>query len=229
MNKHTLPLNPQDTLPLYEINKLTDELLTNFKISGKKISAKNRNILAEILDFVVEAEQTIATQNSRIEKLEVMTTTDPLTGLLNRRGILKELEHAVATADRYGETAIFAYIDLDGFKEINDTFGHDVGDAKLKFVADTLLSTIRQTDYAARLGGDEFALLLRHSEFSGGKERTRFIQQKLNFTKFKYHDYSLPIRASFGITEICPGSTVETIMKKADRQMYNNKNIRRSR
>lgn len=228
MNHYTIPLKPQDTVPANEINKLADELLMNFKISGKRLSTKSSNILAEILDFVVEAEQTIAEQNDRIEKLEVMTTTDPLTGLLNRRGIMNELENAIAMADRYGEPAIFVYIDLDRFKSVNDTFGHAVGDAKLKFVANSLLSSIRNTDYAARLGGDEFALLLRHSEFEGGKDRTRFIQQQLNFAKFKHKQHVIPVRASFGITEISPGVELEDIIRIADRQMYRNKNIRTS-
>lgn len=229
MNHFTVPQKQQDTIPANEINKLTDELLMNFKVSGKKLSTKSWNILAEILDFVVEAEQTIAEQNDRIEKLQVMTSTDPLTGLLNRRGVMQELENAIATADRHGEPALFVYIDLDGFKHINDTYGHAVGDAKLKFVADSLTSSIRQTDYAARLGGDEFALLLRHSEFEGGKHRTRFIQQQLNFARFNHKHHVIPVRASFGIAEISPGIKLDSIIKIADRRMYHNKSIRTCR
>ncbi len=226
MNIYTSPMKPQDTVPANEINKLADELLMNFKVSGKNLSTKSWDILAEILDFVVEAEQTIAEQSERIEKLEVMTSTDPLTGLLNRRGIMQELENAVATAERHGEPALFVYIDLDRFKHINDTYGHAVGDAKLKFVAESLTSSIRQTDYAARLGGDEFALLLKHSEFEGGKHRTRFIQQQLNFAKFSHKQHVIPVRASFGIAEISPGIKLDDIIKIADRQMYRNKSAR---
>lgn len=228
MNQITIPLNQQKPAPANEINKLTDELLLNFKRSGKKLSTKSWDILGEILDFVVEAEQTIAEQSERIEKLEVLTATDPLTGLLNRRGMIQELKQASATADRHGELAIFVYIDLDGFKGVNDTYGHDVGDAKLKFVANALVSSIRKTDYAARLGGDEFALLLRNSDFDGGRCRTRFIQQQLNFSKFKFNNNIIPIKASFGIAEISPGTQIEDIMRKADREMYRNKSIRNS-
>ncbi|NOZ42087.1 MAG: GGDEF domain-containing protein, partial [Alphaproteobacteria bacterium] len=155
-----------------------------------------------------------------------MTSTDPLTGLLNRRGIMQELDHAVAMAERHQEPSIFVYIDLDRFKRINDDFGHSVGDEKLKFVAISLLSFIRQTDYAARLGGDEFALLLRHSEFDGGKQRAHFIQQQLNFTKFSHDGQTIPIQASFGIAEISSGLTAQDIIEKADQQMYCNKSRR---
>lgn len=226
MNHFTIPLKPQDAVPANVINKLTNELLMNFKVSGKKISPKSRDILAEILDFVVEAEQTIAEQSERIQKLEVMTSTDPLTGLLNRRGIMQELENALAMANRHDEPSLFVYIDLDHFKRINDTYGHAAGDSKLRFVADCLLSSIRQTDHAARMGGDEFALLLRHSDFDGGKTRTSFIQQQLNFAKFKFKNHIIPIRASFGVAEISPGMNVEDIIKISDREMYRNKSIR---
>ncbi|MBL4800821.1 MAG: GGDEF domain-containing protein [Emcibacter sp.] len=229
MNHFTIPLKTDEAVPTHEINKLTNELLMNFQVSGKNLSTKNWAILAEILDFVVEAEQTIAEQHARIEKLEVMTSTDSLTGLLNRRGIMQELAHAVATAERHGEPAIFVYIDLDGFKKVNDRFGHAAGDAKLKFVATHLLSAIRQTDYAARLGGDEFALLLRHSDLKGGKHRTHFIQQQLNFSKFRYKDHMIPVRASFGIAEICAGIHLDDIIRIADNQMYHNKSIRSRR
>ena len=223
MNHFTVPVKPQVEAPANEINKLTDELLMNFKVSGKKLSTKSWDILAEILDFVVEAEQTIAEQSILIEKLEVMTTTDSLTGLLNRRGMTYELENALAMAERHGEKGILVYIDLDKFKQVNDTYGHAAGDAKLKFVSETLNSSIRHTDSAARLGGDEFSLLLRHSEYDGAVQRTKFIQQQLNFSKFKYKNHSIPIRASFGIAEISPGMKLDDIIKKADRQMYRNK------
>ncbi|VAW06340.1 hypothetical protein MNBD_ALPHA01-1675 [hydrothermal vent metagenome] len=233
MNHFTHPLKALQERPLQapanEINRLADELLMNFRVSGKNLSMKSWDILAEILDFVVDAEQTIAEQSARIEKLERLATTDPLTGLLNRRGIMQELEHAIATAERHGEPAIFVYIDLDGFKRVNDSHGHAAGDAMLKYMAACLLATIRQTDHAARMGGDEFALLLRHSELEGGKCRTGFIQQQLNFTKFKYKKHTLPLRASFGISEISPGKDMEDIIRIADRQMYRNKTTRNMR
>ena len=227
MNQFTIPLKSPQPTPADGINRLTDELLMNFKVSGKHISTKSWDILAEILDFVVEAEQTIAEQKQHIEKLEVMTATDPLTGLLNRRGMIQEIEHAIAMAERYDEPSIFIYIDLDGFKEINDSYGHAIGDGMLSHIAGVLQSSIRQTDYAARLGGDEFALLLCHSEYEGGLQRGQFIQQQLNFSKYKIQNTTIPIRASFGMTEISSGRRLKDIMRHADQQMYRNKSIRK--
>ncbi|WP_339861180.1 GGDEF domain-containing protein [Paremcibacter congregatus] len=228
MNQITIPLNKHQTAPANEINRLADQLLSDFKVSGKRISPKNWNLLSEILNFVAEAEQTIAAQNERIEKLEVLSTTDPLTGLLNRRGMMQELDHAIALANRHGDSAILAYIDLDGFKQVNDTYGHGVGDALLTHFANSLKASIRQTDFAARFGGDEFALLLNHLELEGGRNRTHFIQQQMNFTKFKCDTVTLPILASFGLAEITPGKSLEDIIQAADQDMYRNKTLRKS-
>lgn len=214
--------------PANQINDLADEFLMNFRISGKRLSNRSWDKLGKILDFVMAAEQTIAEQKARIRRLETLTTTDCLTGLLNRRGIFKELEQAISLCERHGELAIFVYIDLDNFKQVNDRFGHDAGDEMLKQVAKTLQSSIRQTDFAARLGGDEFALLLSHSDFAGGKTRTQFIQQQLNFSKCLYQGHCIPVCASFGIAEIIPGKDISEIIKTADSRMFCNKVIRES-
>ncbi len=223
----TLPLKRSARIPANGVSHLADEILTKVRISEKKLPAKSRDLLSEILDYVVEAEQTIAAQKQHIEKLEVMTTTDPLTGLLNRRGIMVEVKHAIATADRHGEGAIFTYIDLDGFKQVNDEHGHAAGDKILTLVADILQRSIRQTDYAARLGGDEFALLLTHSDYEGGKSRSQFIQRQLNFRHLKFHGRKIPLRASFGIAEITPEVKLEDVLQHADQNMYRNKASRR--
>jgi len=210
-----------------EINGLADSLINKFKVSSKGLSNQNWALLNEILDFAVEAEQTIADQKARISELEAITTTDDVTGLLNRRGMTNELDHALAGADRYGEYSVFAYIDLDEFKQINDSYGHDVGDAMLRHISTILQDSIRQTDYAARLGGDEFALLLTHSEPVGAKSRLRLIQNRLENSVFKYKQYKLPMKASFGLAEILPGSRQDKILREADQAMYRNKQARR--
>jgi len=90
---------------------------------------------------------------------ESLADTDPLTGLANRRFFLEQLEREYARFRRYPEPFTIAYFDLDNFKYVNDSMGHDVGDELLKVVAQTLSTSIRASDFAARLGGDEFAVL----------------------------------------------------------------------
>ena len=85
---------------------------------------------------------------------------DPLTGLLNRRGLAAAMQTQVAQSRRYGSAGALLVLDLDGFKAVNDTLGHDAGDKLLVRIADELRACLRETDVLARLGGDEFAVIL---------------------------------------------------------------------
>jgi diguanylate cyclase (GGDEF)-like protein/PAS domain S-box-containing protein len=96
-------------------------------------------------------------------ELGFLVEHDPLTGLLNRRGFLRELTHEIAYARRYGGPGCVLFLDLDDFKAINDTLGHDVGDEVLSEVTRIVGERLRETDSFARLGGDEFAVLLPHT------------------------------------------------------------------
>jgi len=90
---------------------------------------------------------------------ESLADTDPLTGLSNRRFFLEQLEREYTRVHRYPEPITITYFDLDNFKYVNDSMGHDTGDELLQVVAQILKSSVRETDYSARLGGDEFAVL----------------------------------------------------------------------
>src|SRR5918994_2701296 len=92
--------------------------------------------------------------------LETLALEDPLTGLLNRRGFMRDLSRAIAYRARYGTPAALMLADLDRFKPINDTYGHEVGDRALAHLSGLLRSNIRSSDCLGRLGGDEFALIL---------------------------------------------------------------------
>jgi len=97
---------------------------------------------------------------AEVERLAALADRDVLTPLLNRRAFERELVRAIAFCRRYGSPACLLYLDLDGFKGVNDSLGHQAGDEALIRVAALLTANIRESDVAARLGGDEFALLL---------------------------------------------------------------------
>ena len=97
---------------------------------------------------------------ARITELEARIDIDPLTDILNRRGFERELKRSLAYVKRYGTSAALIYLDLDGFKPVNDRHGHAAGDAVLKAVAAALVRSVRASDVVARIGGDEFAVLL---------------------------------------------------------------------
>src|SRR5262249_32660235 len=97
---------------------------------------------------------------ARIQDLETRVDVDPLTDVLNRRGFERELKRSLAYVKRYGASAALIYVDLDGFKPVNDRHGHGAGDLVLKAIAAALLRNVRASDVVARMGGDEFAVLL---------------------------------------------------------------------
>ncbi len=109
------------------------------------------------------------------ENLGWLANHDPLTGLLNRRRFEDELDHIMVASQRYGHAGALLFFDLDEFKDVNDTSGHQVGDELLKRVAESLQETAREADVVARLGGDEFAIILQEAnEYSAGETADRF-------------------------------------------------------
>ncbi len=182
--------------------------------------------ISQVLDLATQAEQRFAEQEARIQHLESLTSTDELTGLMNRRGFLEGMNRALQSARRYNEEGVLSFIDLDGFKPINDTYGHEAGDMVLRRVAELLLSNVRKTDLVARLGGDEYAVLFVHAVKQVGRKRAEILRQILNASNLVYADASIPIRASLGCADYSGWSQPEDLLRKADRSMYREKNRR---
>jgi diguanylate cyclase (GGDEF)-like protein/PAS domain S-box-containing protein len=157
-----------------------------------------------------------------------MAYYDYLTGLGNRRKFQEEFTQKLASAERYGYQLALFYLDLDRFKEINDTNGHEAGDNFLKMVANALKEAIRSTDLLCRLGGDEFTLLMPHADMSGVGHIAKKINQVLQAQVFNCADNSYTASASIGVA-IFPihGSTVNELTANADLAMYRAKELGR--
>ena len=130
------------------------------------------------------------------------------------------------SAARYGETGVLAYIDLDGFKAVNDEHGHAAGDEVLRTVGAYLKRSIRATDFAARLGGDEFALIFVRADIRPAKERARNIVRGINALKARYSEVELPVKASLGTATYDGETNGHELMHRADRAMYRAKGLR---
>lgn len=196
------------------------------ELQAHPLAANNITFISEVLSLTAQTEQRLLEQEARIHHLESLTSTDELTGLMNRRGFHDGLSRTLQSARRYEEEGVLAFIDLDGFKQINDTYGHEAGDMVLRRVGELLLSNVRKTDMVARLGGDEFAVLFVHAIKAVGRKRAEFIRQILNSNNLLYADVSIPIRASLGCADYSGWSQPEDIMRKADRAMYREKTRR---
>jgi diguanylate cyclase (GGDEF)-like protein/PAS domain S-box-containing protein len=155
------------------------------------------------------------------ERLERMAYYDPLTGLANRRLLREKTDHALALAERGGHEVALLYMDLDSFKEINDTLGHAAGDRTLEEVSRRLEEAVRDADTAARVGGDEFALLMAEVEGEEGAVRVaRRILKRLE-RPVEFEGHSLEVGASIGVA-IYPryADDFDELMRQADLAMY---------
>ena len=120
----------------------------------------------------------VARLQERVEQLDQLAHQDSLISLPNRRGFMRELERLIARVDRYGINGAMLFVDLDGLKIINDTFGHRAGDEALIQVAALLSKGVRHSDVVARIGGDEFGILLESSDEHDAQETAaRLIEQ----------------------------------------------------
>jgi diguanylate cyclase (GGDEF)-like protein len=153
--------------------------------------------------------------------LEALALNDPLTGLANRRLLDDRMSMALVHARRNKSAWAVVYLDLDGFKQINDTLGHGVGDVLLKMVAERLVATVREEDTVARLGGDEFILALWH--VSGIDYAAMVASRAIEALSQPYiiDGTTVSITASAGVG-IYPdhGKDAETLMKSADLALY---------
>src|ERR1700693_3531449 len=153
--------------------------------------------------------------------LESLALYDVLTGLPNRRLLMDRLSLAIAHARRNKLNMAVVYLDLDGFKQINDTLGHDAGDALLSMVAARLVAVVRQEDTVARLGGDEFVIVLRELRHPEGLDKlvSKVIQNVSQ--PYSIQGRSVNMTASIGVG-IYPthGEEVESLMKSADLALY---------
>ncbi len=184
--------------------------------------------LDEALRALTDAEHTIRTQAEHIKQLESLAMTDELTGLLNRRGLIMALhrELALARRDNHAE-GVMIMVDLDGFKAINDMWGHSVGDDYLQAVAHTLLGCVRTSDVVARLGGDEFAILFPCMDEEAGMKRLMKLEKGFNSRLMHFGDKTLPLRASFGLSPYRGIDTPEMILANADLKLYAHKASRK--
>ncbi len=146
---------------------------------------------------------------------------DPLTDLCNRRKFMEEFEKSLHTAIRYEHHNTLLFLDLDQFKDINDTSGHQAGDKLLQLVASTLIRVTRFTDLVARLGGDEFAILMPESDPRGAEVLAKKILKELNHIQLHYGDVTHKVSTSIGIVHYpLQDASVSELLRFADLAMY---------
>ncbi|MBQ0732411.1 MAG: sensor domain-containing diguanylate cyclase [Oleispira antarctica] len=151
-------------------------------------------------------------------------TQDALTGIHNRRGFEILAQKSMANSARYGWKSALVFLDLNKFKEINDTYGHQAGDQALVDFSRLLTQMVRESDIIARLGGDEFVVMLMNSEEAEAREKVKVFMQELKQYN-QQHNQPYELCASYGIVEYVPEdhASLEELISAADELMYHNK------
>ena len=159
----------------------------------------------------------ISEQKELEEQLRLLSITDPLTGTYNRRFLKETLLKELYRAERHGDPLALVMLDLDHFKQLNDLYGHAVGDQVLRHVVELIQSRIRTSDCFARWGGEEFMLLLPSTQLAAARSLADALLEELQETQVEGVG---SVTASFGVTSYRPGDTVDLLTQRADTLMY---------
>jgi diguanylate cyclase (GGDEF)-like protein len=181
------------------------------------LSAELTGQLATELDFL---RGEVTRLKARLEEAESVADTDVLAPVLNRRAFVRELNRIIAFVGRYQSSAALLYFDLDGFKGVNDRYGHAAGDAALRTVAGRLLAHVRVSDIVGRLGGDEFAVILVQADDSVARAKAEFLTRMLATDPVSFDGEEIAIRATCGVCMLEPELAAEQALSRADAAMF---------
>ncbi|MBI5138024.1 MAG: diguanylate cyclase [Nitrospirae bacterium] len=177
-----------------------------------------------------EREQLIAELSELRQRLEIEVVTDPLSGALNRRGMNAELHRAVAAFGRWRNPFAVVLADMDHFKRVNDTHGHEAGDLLIRGVADTLRLACRETDIVARWGGEEFLLLLPATQAAGAGHLMERLRVAVENARWPFQGRDLGVTVSLGAACFdAEDGDLEAIIQAADQALYEAKAAGRNR
>ena len=184
-----------------------------------------------IASDITDLKQAQIKLEKRIEDLHAMATIDSLTGLDNRRSLLEKIHLEIERAKRYGLVSVFLMLDLDHFKRVNDTYGHDAGDRVLQQVSALLQETMRASDHVGRLGGEEFGALLTNTSPERAMEIAERLRCLVEELVVRHQNATIRMTISIGVADLQVGveNPVEDMMKRADVALYRAKNLGRNR
>ncbi len=189
--------------------------------SQKDLTRSFRQVLLSYLLDSGDLNDPIITDFKEFQRLRLSSTTDYLTGMNNRRFFDAALAQEVHRASRYGENLSLVLVDLNRFKEVNDTHGHEFGDRLLVLAGKTLQAMLRLSDSAYRVGGDEFALLLPQANYDGAATLAERLRQRFAEEIGAISELRVPVSLAYGVAN-CPreGTEAKTLFALADKRLY---------
>ncbi len=180
----------------------------------------------------ISEEWLVAAVEARVKRskaIQRLSQRDSMTGLLNHLAILRELEQEASASSRNQSPLSFVMLDIDHFKQVNDCYGHPVGDRVIRALANLMRRRVRRTDLVGRYGGEEFALVLRDTTADKAEELMEGIRQRFAAIQFSAGDKVFHSSISIGVCQVRPGEGVDSIVKRADDLLYTAKNQGRNR
>lgn len=163
------------------------------------------------------------------QALAMMADTDALTGVANRGSFQHSLERSIAESARSHTTFVLVLLDVDMFKQVNDRWGHAMGDAALQHICRVLSARLRQTDSIGRLGGEEFGLLLRDTDLSAARPMIESLRLQLSQKPMSAGEESISLTATFGMAAWpVDGRSADELFRRADERLYRGKALGRN-
>lgn len=199
----------------------TSQLLQGLGLEARDVSKSGIAVLERLSGELAELK-------AKLEAAEALADRDTLAPVFNRRAFLRELHRTMSEVERYKTPAAVIYIDLDGFKAVNDEYGHSAGDAVLRHVGLLLVDSVRESDVVGRLGGDEFGIILNRATAEEAATKAASLSDKINSSAILYAGVPHRIRASVGVHPIALAEDPETAIARADEAMYAEKHARRA-
>lgn len=242
--KTTLNLVSDKTIRYMSLYPVTAFLLliTNFTTPTKIAHLRNFSstydmilfllfvLLGYILVFVgISSASQIVSMQCNLERLELISKTDPLTGLYNRRCIMEKLENEFINYKKNKKKFSLIIADIDYFKKINDSFGHDCGDQVLKIVAENLQNVIQKQGFVSRWGGEEFLMLLPETQIQNAFILADKIRKIIKKEIIEYNGIKVSITLTLGVTVNKDYEMIDDTIKRADDALYKGKGQGRNR
>jgi diguanylate cyclase len=211
-----------------ELNVLLDRLMEDTRAMQLDMLRSHED-MKESQQRIEEAEHRIRKLTMELDQASALAHNDFLTGALNRRGMEEALEREFSRADRGGSKLCLALMDVDHFKRLNDSLGHEAGDTALAHLAKVTRDVLRPSDVLARYGGEEFVIILPETDLEEGKQVMARVQRELTRNFFLHRNERVLITFSAGVAERRPEEDADLTLKRADMALYEAKHSGRNR
>jgi diguanylate cyclase (GGDEF)-like protein len=201
----------------------TQDVASVLGIPEAEFTPRVRDAIMNLMAEVDRLRQELEAVKQRLDTAETEADQDGLVPVLNRRAFVREMSRIMSFGERYDLAASLIYVDLDGFKAVNDTYGHAAGDAALMHVANLLIANVRESDVVGRLGGDEFGVILAKADLAQAQKKAGSLATMFEKQPFVWEGKALSLSFAFGVCMFQKGESVASAIANADKAMYASK------